>query len=318
MPIGDSMHAQFRVFASAAAACLLATSLVLFASSASAQQGRNPAADARSAAYMFYLAETAYARGEYPLARQWLRQSASLGNAEAMFQLARLYETGLSGLSNADEAWALYSAAAQQGHAGAQAEVAALERLVAVTSAAAMSDEAVPARAASRHPAAVLIEARAEEFSLSQIEPVPPAPAPTKVAESPADPPEATVEQAVLPAEALAPDQVAEVAPAEVLVAATSRPAETVQRARRATYMLRLGETEYARKDYPLARQWLRQAASLGDAEAMFLLGRMYETGQAGVQDADEAWYLYSQAAQRGHPRAQAEVEMLRDLAAPL
>ena len=47
--------------------------------------------------------------------------------------------------------------------------------------------------------------------------------------------------------------------------------------------------------------QKLREATELGDAEAQYNLGVMYDNGQGVVKDKDEAVNWYRRAAEQGH-----------------
>lgn len=62
------------------------------------------------------------------------------------------------------------------------------------------------------------------------------------------------------------------------------------------------------------ARMWFRQGVYRGSADAMDDLARMAETGQGGPKDADEAYWLYVNAARRGNAHAR---EWIKALPAP-
>ncbi len=72
----------------------------------------------------------------------------------------------------------------------------------------------------------------------------------------------------------------------------------------------------YAFEDYTSALVWAEKASPTS-GEAAFLLGQMYATGHGIGQDMDQAVYWYTEAAKRGHKRAQAALDRhLEDLPA--
>ncbi len=60
------------------------------------------------------------------------------------------------------------------------------------------------------------------------------------------------------------------------------------------------------RSDYVTALREFRKAAEVGDAEAQFRLGYMYQIGSGVPVDDDQAVSWYSKAAELGHAEAQA------------
>lgn len=71
------------------------------------------------------------------------------------------------------------------------------------------------------------------------------------------------------------------------------------------------GMAAYERGDYKTALQQLMQLAEAGDADAQYILGRMFSRGLGVVQDFAEAYKWYSLAAARGQrlaPSARAAV----------
>lgn len=57
------------------------------------------------------------------------------------------------------------------------------------------------------------------------------------------------------------------------------------------------------------ARHWLRQAARKGSAEAQFLLGQSYASGNGGAVDSQEAYVWYSLALLNGNAQAKSEID---------
>ncbi len=66
------------------------------------------------------------------------------------------------------------------------------------------------------------------------------------------------------------------------------------------------------------ARNWFRQGAALGSADAIDHLAVVTEAGQASTADADEAYWLYVNAANRGNAHARAWVAALPSDRLPL
>jgi TPR repeat protein len=74
---------------------------------------------------------------------------------------------------------------------------------------------------------------------------------------------------------------------------------------------LYVGRTALERGDYTTAIRELRPLAQAGDAEAQFLLGRVYESAGEGVEDLEEAAVWFSRAAGLGHLGAQFQLGRL-------
>jgi TPR repeat protein len=59
------------------------------------------------------------------------------------------------------------------------------------------------------------------------------------------------------------------------------------------------------------ARRWLKRAAGLESAEALFVLGLMDDNGDCGLAKADAAFAAYGAAAEKGHSGAQYRLGLL-------
>jgi formylglycine-generating enzyme required for sulfatase activity len=70
------------------------------------------------------------------------------------------------------------------------------------------------------------------------------------------------------------------------------------------TIITALGKHYEASQDYAKAANWLTAAAKMGEAEAEYSLGQLYETGNGVKQDKSAAQAWYRKAAAQGHPAA--------------
>ncbi len=68
--------------------------------------------------------------------------------------------------------------------------------------------------------------------------------------------------------------------------------------------MGQMGKKYYSEDDYGSAFEYLTKAAELGDLEAHFMLGSMYERGDGVEKDQEKAVYHLEKAAIGGHPEA--------------
>ena len=64
------------------------------------------------------------------------------------------------------------------------------------------------------------------------------------------------------------------------------------------------GALQYDKKDYRSSFEYFTKAAELGDAEAHFMLARLYHEGEGVEKDFDKEIYHLEEAAIRGHPDA--------------
>lgn len=79
-----------------------------------------------------------------------------------------------------------------------------------------------------------------------------------------------------------------------------------------------LGQKALALSAPVAARNWFRQGAALGSVDAIDHLALMAESGQGADADADEAYWLYVNAANRGNAHARAWVAALSPDRLPL
>jgi hypothetical protein len=77
------------------------------------------------------------------------------------------------------------------------------------------------------------------------------------------------------------------------------------------TAMLNLGAMYTEEQNYIEAVEWYRKAADLGDEEAMFRVGSMYENGEGVEKDIQKAKELYSMSAEKGYEEAKKVFERL-------
>ena len=73
------------------------------------------------------------------------------------------------------------------------------------------------------------------------------------------------------------------------------------------------GYDAYHREDYKTAYKLIAPLAKQGDADAQYILGRMYENGQGVPQDDKEAVKWYQLAAEQGDAIAQANLGFMYD-----
>jgi TPR repeat protein len=71
------------------------------------------------------------------------------------------------------------------------------------------------------------------------------------------------------------------------------------------------GATYYEAGDYDNALTYLTKAAELGNADAHYRLGFMYEKGGGVEKDENKAVYHYEKAAIGGHPQARHNLAMI-------
>ncbi len=77
------------------------------------------------------------------------------------------------------------------------------------------------------------------------------------------------------------------------------------------TVQFNLASIYVKEEDYQEAAKWYRLAAELGNYEAQFLLGRIYEVGEGVPQDYQEAVKWYRLAAAPGYADAQYNLGMM-------
>ncbi len=70
------------------------------------------------------------------------------------------------------------------------------------------------------------------------------------------------------------------------------------------TVITALGKHYETMQDYTKAKNWYTTAANLGDAEAEYSLGKLYDAGTGVKQDKAAAQAWYRKAAEQGHPAA--------------
>lgn len=78
---------------------------------------------------MLYLNGEGGAPKNYGEALKWLEQAAKAGHAEARFNLATMYKTGLGALQNFEQAFHWFEMAAGQNHAEAQFNIALMHKM---------------------------------------------------------------------------------------------------------------------------------------------------------------------------------------------
>jgi uncharacterized protein len=74
------------------------------------------------------------------------------------------------------------------------------------------------------------------------------------------------------------------------------------------------GLDAYDRKDYKTALEKLKPLAELGNASALFNLGRMYARGEGVKENNPEAKKLYRKSAENGDVRAQNYLGLINDI----
>jgi TPR repeat protein len=79
-----------------------------------------------------------------------------------------------------------------------------------------------------------------------------------------------------------------------------------------------LGQKAMAMSKPDIARKWYIQGVFLGSADAMDHLAQLSESGQGGVKDGKEAYWLYVNAARRGNAHARQWMAALPADTAPL
>jgi TPR repeat protein len=73
-----------------------------------------------------------------------------------------------------------------------------------------------------------------------------------------------------------------------------------------------LEEGTLAKRNLDLAREYYQKAAGLGNRDAQFELGRIYEKGNCGVsEDVTMAEFFYNEALSEGHPQAQVQLDVI-------
>ncbi len=72
---------------------------------------------------------------------------------------------------------------------------------------------------------------------------------------------------------------------------------------------LAAGRAAYIKGDYALAFQVYKPLAEQGDAEAQYMLGNLYKSGQGAPHDPREVMKWYKRASDQGHRHAQTAMQ---------
>jgi molecular chaperone DnaK (HSP70) len=94
----------------------------------------------------------------------------------------------------------------------------------------------------------------------------------------------------------------------------TAEERQTVEQEDDAAAQLKSGDIYYNQRNYPEAVESYRKAAEQGNAEAQYLLGRMYDWGRGVEQDYEQAREWYQKAAEAGEKRAKERLTEIKDL----
>jgi hypothetical protein len=225
-------------------------------------------------------AQNAYEAGDYARALQILRPLAEAGNADAQVGLAFAYYDGNGVTQDYAQALAWFGKAADQGHAIAQNNIGYMHR----------NGQGVPASDAE---AAAWFRKSAEAgYDLGQVNYA-------DLLEQGLGVPRDVAaaldwyRKAAAQGNQIAKDAVARLEAASG-AAVTGNPLEA-----------------FNAGDYALAAKLWRSLADLGDAEAQFSLGYLYEQGLGVAKDVDQAVLLYRRAAEQGHKIAQNNLGVL-------
>lgn len=238
-------------------------------------------------------------------AAAWYARAAAAGLSLAQWKLAAMYDSGDGIPADKARARGLLERAARNGYAPAQArlremglELNAQGEVVATEAPAAPAGDTATASAPAG-PAMPKGRPGILDDLFSSPQPAAPTPAPPPVASAPANPATTTTKAAGMsPADPIAPDQIAKMAPAD----ATS---------------VYAGLAAYTSGDRKNALSIWFDAAARGVADAQLRVGLMHARGEGTIQDMIEAYRWLRHASAQGHPQAIEELARLSARLAP-